>query len=150
LVIELGKRLPNYPGVVIRCVWMRNSARHERWEPSTGGGRDHHADEQKASRFSLMARLVLAINSLGSCENRKSIRSRISSCVFRWVVRYGSYLLPLQNKKRQAVKSCGALDAEPFTARGGSDKSWKWSRNTPPLQFSMAAVGGEQVCDNKK
>jgi hypothetical protein len=37
LVIELSKRLPDYPGLVDPDAgWMRNSARHERWEPVPG------------------------------------------------------------------------------------------------------------------
>lgn len=37
LVIELSKRLADYPGLVDSDArWMRNSARHERWEPLAG------------------------------------------------------------------------------------------------------------------
>jgi hypothetical protein len=37
LVIELSKRLSGYPGLVDpHARWMRNSARHERWEPIPG------------------------------------------------------------------------------------------------------------------
>jgi hypothetical protein len=37
LVIELGKRLTNYPDLVNPDArWMRNSARHERWQPVPG------------------------------------------------------------------------------------------------------------------
>jgi hypothetical protein len=55
LVIELGKRLPNYPGLVNPDArWMRNAARHERWEPVPGEDAIiMWADQKTPTRFSL-------------------------------------------------------------------------------------------------
>jgi hypothetical protein len=55
LVIELGKRLTNYPDLVNSDArWMRNSARHERWQPIPGEDAIIMWDEHKApTRFSL-------------------------------------------------------------------------------------------------
>lgn len=55
LVIELSQRLADYPGLVDRDArWMRNSSRHERWEPVPGENAIIMWDEKTpATRFSL-------------------------------------------------------------------------------------------------